>query len=136
METGLETLQMDRTASRREARASGYDNEQISDSRFSPSRRERFHSDQDGHDSFDDSAIGPEYDLFDSEFTPTVTAASLFPSTHQQLQTLPSFSITPTVTAASLFPSTHQQLQTLPSFSAAFGMHPSPHLPADMTQTK
>ena len=160
MEKGLKTLQTaGRTASRREARANlghNFDSDEISDSRFPLSRRERSRSHQDEEDGFNDSAIGPEDHPFvnsnafgsgssrdDHQQTmysaggisnpsPSYSSARSFSINSNASSSLAGF--TPTVTAAPQVPSIHQQPQTLPSFSAAFGMpsisavlHHSPH---------
>ncbi len=158
MEKGLKTLQTaGRTASRREARANlghDFDSDDISDSRFPPSRRERSRSHQDEEDGFNDSAIGPEDHPFAngnnfgpsrddhqqapysaggmSDPLPSYSSARSFSINSNASSSLAGF--TPTVTAAPQFPSVHPQPQTLPSFSAAFGMpsisgvlHHSPH---------
>ena len=166
MEKGLKTLQAaGRTASRREARANmgpEFDSDEMSDSRFSSSRRDRSRSHQDEEDVFNDSAIGPEDHSFvngnafvsnrdDHQQIPYSAGGMSNPSPSYSSNR--SFSInsnasssiagfTPTVTSAPPFPSTiHQQQQTLPSFSDAFGMpsisavlHHSPrHSPAVTT---
>lgn len=158
MEKGLKTLQTaGRTASRREARANlghDFDSDDISDSRFLPSRRERSRSHQDEEDGFNDSAIGHEDHPFInsnafgssreehqqapysaggmSNPSPSYSSARSFSINSNASSSLPRF--TPTVTAAPQFPAIQQQPQTLPSFSAAFGMpsisavlHHSPH---------
>lgn len=158
MEKGLKTLQtVGRTASRRESRANlghDFDSDDISDSRFPPSLRERSRSHQDEEDGFNDSAIGPEDHPFVnsnafgssrddqqqvpysaggiSNPSPSYSSARSFSNNSNASSSLAGF--TPTVTAAPQFPSSHQQPQTLPSFSAAFGMpslstvlHHSPH---------
>ena len=158
MEKGLKTLQTaGRTASRREARANlghDFDSDEISDSRFSLSGRERSRSNQDDEDGFNDSAIGPDDHPFVNGNTfgssrddhpqasyssgglsnpsPSYSSARSFSINSNASSSLAGF--TPTVTAAPQLPSIHQQPQTLPSFSAAFGMpsisavlHHSPH---------
>lgn len=164
MEKGLKTLQTaSRTASRREALANpnpDFDSDEMLDSRFHPSRRDRSKSDQDEDGGFNDSGI-----VIGSE-DPSFVNGTAFGSSREDHQQAPysaggmshpspsfsparSFSInssassslagfTPTVTAAPQFP---PQPQTLPSFSAAFGMpsisavlHHSPrHSPAVTT---
>ena len=158
MEKGLKTLQTaGRKASRREARANpshDFDSDDISDSRYPPSQRERSRSHQEDEDSFNESAIGSEVHPFAngnafgssrddhqqapysaggmSNPSPSYSSARSFSINSNAPSSLAGF--TPTVTAAPQFPSVHQQSQTLPSFSAAFGMpsisavlHHSPH---------
>ena len=158
MEKGLKTLQTaGRTASRREARANlghEFDSDEISDSRFPLSGRERSRSHQDEEDGFNDSAIGPEDHQFVnggafgpsrddhqqapysaggmSNPSPSYSSARSFSINSNTSSSLAGFP--PTITPAPQFPAVQQQPQTLPSFSAAFGMpsisavlHHSPH---------
>lgn len=153
MEKGLKTLQSaGRTASRRERQHFGgsdgeYD--EITDSRFPPTRRDRSKSHlDDGDDGFNDSALGPDADhpfligaqsdqhrsyasSTHNEQAPYTGGTATPPySSGRSFSTSSSTGYTPTITAASQYspqPVHYQQPQTLPSFSSAFGV---PNIPS------
>lgn len=159
MEKGIKTLQ---TASRRrEARANpnpDFDSDEILDTRFHPSRRDRSGS-HPNEDSFDSGiVIGSEEHSFiignafrssreDHPHAPysaggmSNPSSSYSPAGSVSINSNVSSSLagfTPTVTAAPQLPPIHQNSQTLPSFSTTFGIssviHHSPrHSPAVTT---